>query len=157
QAGSLQAGAEQGRGACAHSASRESRGAAGLLRCSDRRRHGGHGSVSAAASMKKSTLAGVESAEQHVLLPTYDRYKVLLRKGKGVYLYDADGNRYLDFLTGIGVNALGYAHPAVTKAIREQTATGLLHVSNLFYHDYQAKLAQKLAKISGMDRAFFTN
>ena len=113
--------------------------------------------MSPAKQARKSPLAGVESAEQHVLLPTYDRYKVLLRRGKGVYLFDADGNRYLDFLSGIGVNALGYAHPAVMKAIREQTATGLLHISNLFFHDYQARLAAKLERISGLDRAFFTN
>jgi acetylornithine aminotransferase/acetylornithine/N-succinyldiaminopimelate aminotransferase len=113
--------------------------------------------AAAATAVKKSALASVQAAEQHVLLPTYDRYKVLLRRGKGVWLYDAEGKKYLDFLSGIGVNALGYAHPAVVKAIRKQTATGLLHISNLFFHDFQAELAEKLAKISGMERAFFTN
>jgi acetylornithine/N-succinyldiaminopimelate aminotransferase len=114
-------------------------------------------SSAAAQAVKKSALASVKDAEQHLLLPTYDRYQVLLRRGKGVWLYDAEGNKYLDFLSGIGVNALGYAHPAVVSAIRKQTATGLLHISNLFFHDYQAVLAEKLAKISGMERAFFTN
>ena len=112
---------------------------------------------SAAAAVKKSAFEAVQAAEQHLLLPTYDRYKVLLRRGKGVWLYDAQGKKYLDFLSGIGVNALGYGHPAVVKAIRKQTATGLLHISNLFFHDYQSELAQKLEKISGMERAFFTN
>ncbi len=115
--------------------------------------------MSAAAKQfaKLTELGAVQSAEAGVLLPTYDRYKVLLRRGKGVYLYDAEGKRYLDFLSGIGVNALGYGHPAVTKAIREQVARGLLHTSNLFFHDYQAPLAAKLCAISGMERVFFTN
>ena len=113
--------------------------------------------AAAAQAVKKSALASVQDAEQHLLLPTYDRYKVLLRRGKGVWLYDAEGKKYLDFLSGIGVNALGYGHPAVVKAIRQQTATGLLHISNLFFHDFQSELAQKLSKISGLERAFFTN
>jgi len=94
--------------------------------------------------------------EEKLLLPTYDRHKILFRKGRGVYLYDSTGRRYLDFLSGIGVNALGHAHPAVRKAINAQ-AGKLIHISNLFFHDYQAELAQRLAKISGLDRVFFCN
>lgn len=102
------------------------------------------------------TLASVKKMEARLLLSTYDRYPVLLEKGKGVYLYSADGTRYLDFLAGIAVNALGYAHPAITRAIAWQ-AGKLIHTSNLFYHPYQSELARKLTRISGMDRAFFTN
>src|ERR1700743_1501358 len=79
-----------------------------------------------------------------------------MHKGKGVYLYDNKGRKYLDLLSGIGVNALGYAHPAITKTIAQQ-AKLLVHTSNLFYHEYQGRLAAALTKISGMDRVFFTN
>jgi len=101
-------------------------------------------------------LEQVKKLESKQLLATYDRYPVLLRKGRGVHLYDEKGRKYLDFLSGIGVNALGYAHPAITKTITRQ-AKLLVHTSNLFYHEYQGKLAAALTKISGMDRAFFTN
>jgi acetylornithine aminotransferase/acetylornithine/N-succinyldiaminopimelate aminotransferase len=102
------------------------------------------------------TLGSVQRAEKALLLPTYDRYPVLLTRGRGVYVYDDRGRRYLDFLSGIGVNALGHAHPAVRKALSRQ-AGRLIHVSNLFYHDYQAALAERLTRISGLDRAFFCN
>ncbi|MBV8208325.1 MAG: aspartate aminotransferase family protein [Acidobacteria bacterium] len=102
------------------------------------------------------SLEQVARAEAEVLLPTYERNRVLFRTGRGCYLYDDHGERYLDFLSGIGVNALGYNHPAVRKVVREQGAR-LIHISNLFYHDYQAQLARKLTRISGMDRAFFCN
>jgi acetylornithine aminotransferase/acetylornithine/N-succinyldiaminopimelate aminotransferase len=95
-------------------------------------------------------------AEARLLLPTYERYKVLFRKGAGCYLYDDEGRRYLDFVSGLGVNALGYNHPAVRGAIREQSAK-LIHISNLYYHDFQAPLAERLTSISGLDRAFFCN
>jgi len=102
------------------------------------------------------SLASVMRAEAALLLPTYDRYKVLLRKGRGVYVYDHAGRAYLDLLAGIGVNALGHGHPAVRKALAQQ-ADKLIHVCNLFYHDYQAELAKRLTRISGLDRAFFCN
>ena len=102
------------------------------------------------------SLASVMRAEAALLVPTYDRYKVLLRKGRGVYLYDDAGRSYLDLLTGIGVNALGHGHPAIRKALVQQ-AGELIHVSNLFYHDYQSELAKRLTRISGLDRAFFCN
>ena len=85
-------------------------------------------------------LASAMRAEAELLVPTYDRYKVLLRKGRGVYLYDDAGRQYLDLLTGIGVNALGHGHPAIRRALAQQ-AGELIHVSNLFYHDYQSELA----------------
>ena len=101
-------------------------------------------------------LNSIMEAEKNLLLPTYDRQKVLFTRGKGVYLWDAKGRRYLDFLSGIGVNALGHAHPAVLKVIKDQ-AGKLIHTSNLFYHPYQSELAKRLTKMSGMDRAFFCN
>ena len=70
--------------------------------------------------MIRMDIAAVRKAEAALLLPTYDRYPLMASKGKGVYLYSESGDRYLDFLSGIGVNALGYAHPAITKAIERQ-------------------------------------
>jgi len=106
--------------------------------------------------MKRMDIASVRKAEAELLLPTYDRYPVMASRGKGVYLYSESGDRYLDFLSGIGVNALGYAHPAITKAIERQ-ARKLIHTSNLFFTPYQAELAKRLTELSGLDRAFFTN
>ena len=102
------------------------------------------------------SFKATRKAEENLLLPTYDRLPILVTHGKGVYLFDSEGNKYLDFLSGIGVNALGYAHPAITKVIQKQAAK-LVHTSNLFYHAYQAELAKRLAKASGMDRVFFAN
>jgi acetylornithine/N-succinyldiaminopimelate aminotransferase len=102
------------------------------------------------------SLASVIRSEEKLLLPTYDRHKILFERGRGVYLWDSRGNRYLDFLSGIGVNALGHAHPAIQATLKRQAAR-LIHVSNLFFHEYQAELAKRLTKISGMDRAFFCN
>jgi predicted acetylornithine/succinylornithine family transaminase len=98
----------------------------------------------------------IAEREQKFLLQTYSRYPVVLSRGKGVFLYDIEGKRYLDFVSGLGVNALGHAHPRIVKAIREQAAK-LVHVSNLYYHEYQGLLAEKLCKLSGLDRAFFSN
>jgi acetylornithine aminotransferase/acetylornithine/N-succinyldiaminopimelate aminotransferase len=94
--------------------------------------------------------------EADLLLPTYERQPILFERGRGVYLWDADDKRYLDFLSGIGVNALGHNHPAVAAVIRRQ-AGRLIHISNLFFHEYQAQLARLLGEASGLDRAFFCN
>lgn len=94
--------------------------------------------------------------EREYLLQNYARYPLLLTRGKGCYAYDREGHRYLDFITGIGVNALGHAHPRIVKAIREQSGI-LIHSSNLYYHPYQGPLAQRLARMSGLQRAFFAN
>ena len=102
------------------------------------------------------SLASVIRSEEKLLLPTYDRHKILFERGRGVYLWDSRGNRYLDFLSGIGVNALGHAHPAIQATLKRQ-AGRLIHVSNLFFHKYQSELAKRLTKISGTDRAFFCN
>jgi len=101
-------------------------------------------------------LASVVRSERELLLPTYDRQRVLFTHGRGVYLWDSEGKRYLDFLSGLGVNALGHAHPAIQAVLKRQAAR-LIHVSNLFYHEYQAELAKRLIKISGLEKAFFCN
>ena len=102
------------------------------------------------------TFEQIAERERQFLLQTYNRYPVALARGKGVFLYDIEGKRYLDFVAGLGVNALGHAHPRIVKAIREQAAR-LLHVSNLYYHEYQGPLAEKLCRLSGLNRAFFSN
>ena len=102
------------------------------------------------------SLASVSRMEAKLLLPTYERQRILFVRGRGVYLWDSRGRCYLDFLSGIGVNALGHNHPAVQAAIKRQ-AGRLIHISNLFFHEYQAELAQQLTRISGLDRAFFCN
>lgn len=94
--------------------------------------------------------------ERRFLLQTYSRYPVAIERGKGVFLYDLEGKRYLDFVAGLGVNALGHAHPRIVKAIREQAAR-LIHLSNLYYNEYQGQLAEKLCSLSGLQRAFFSN
>ena len=101
-------------------------------------------------------LASVMKSEAALLLPTYERSPVLFTRGRGVYLWDSNGKRYLDFLSGIGVNALGYGHPAIRKVLSQQSAK-LIHISNLFFHEYQAELAELLTGMSGLDRAFFCN
>jgi acetylornithine/N-succinyldiaminopimelate aminotransferase len=98
----------------------------------------------------------VMAMEKEYLLQNYARYPLVLDRGKGCYLYDKAGNRYLDLISGIGVNALGYAHPRITKVIQKQAAL-LLHTSNLYYHEYQGRLAKRLCEVSGLQRAFFCN
>jgi acetylornithine/N-succinyldiaminopimelate aminotransferase len=94
--------------------------------------------------------------ERQFLLQTYSRYPLVIARGKGVFLFDLDGKRYLDFVAGLGVNALGHAHPRIVKAIREQSARAI-HLSNLYYNEYQGLLAEKLCHLSGLQRAFFSN
>ena len=98
----------------------------------------------------------VMELERAYLLQNYARYPLVLTRGKGCYVYDSEGRRYLDFITGIGVNALGHAHPRIVKVMREQTAL-MIHSSNLYFHPYQGPLAKKLVEMSGLARAFFCN
>src|SRR5262249_51343169 len=101
-------------------------------------------------------LDDVVARESRHVLQTYRRNPVTFVRGEGVRLWDADGREYLDLLSGIGVTALGHAHPALTRAITDQ-AQPLLHTSNLFYHPFQGQLAERLANLSGLQRAFFCN
>jgi len=90
------------------------------------------------------------------LLPTYKRQPVVMTHGRGAYIYDATGKKYLDFLGGIAVNALGHVHPRIVRVIRREAARAI-HLSNLYHNAYQGPLARKLAGWSGMDRVFFSN
>lgn len=97
----------------------------------------------------------LKDASRH-LMNTYKRSDMIFTHGRGCYVFDQNGKKYLDFLGGIAVNALGYSHPDLVKTIRREAARAV-HVSNLFHNPFQGPLAAKLAKWSGMDRAFFTN
>ena len=89
-------------------------------------------------------------------LPVFNRYKIVLDRGEGAYLYDVNGKKYIDFLAGIAVNVLGHAYKPLVDAISNQAAK-VIHVSNLYYTEPQANAAEKLVKLSGLDRAFFAN
>src|ERR1700756_3020950 len=101
-------------------------------------------------------LEAIQAAEAKLLLPTYERNPILFVDGAGMHLIDDSGVQYLDLLSGIGVNALGYGHPAVVETINRQSRK-LVHTSNLFFHEGQAELALRLTERTGMDRAFFCN
>jgi acetylornithine/N-succinyldiaminopimelate aminotransferase len=94
-------------------------------------------------------------AEQF-LLPTYKRQPAVMTHGRGAYVFDSTGKKYLDFLGGIAVNALGHAHPRIVKVIRREAGRAI-HLSNLYHNAYQGPLARKLSGWSGMDRVFFSN
>jgi len=97
----------------------------------------------------------IDEAEQ-ALLHTYNRYQVVLDRGDGVYLYDMDDKKYLDFVSGIAVFALGYNNKAYNDALKEQIDK-LIHTSNYYYNVPAIEAAKKLKKVSGLDRVFFTN
>src|SRR6202451_2242519 len=103
-----------------------------------------------------TTTEEIIQREKQFLLQTYSRYPLVIECGKGVFLFDLEGKKYLDFVAGLGVNALGHAHPRIVKAIREQAARAI-HLSNLYYNEYQGRLAEKLCALSGLQRAFFSN
>ena len=102
------------------------------------------------------SLAEAQSLVDRYLMKTYKRAPVDFVRGEGALLWDADGKEYLDFLTGISVCSVGHCHPAVVAAVREQ-AGELMHVSNLFYTEPMARLAERLAESSLGGRVFFTN
>lgn len=97
----------------------------------------------------------INNVEENVI-HTYNRYQIALDRGEGMYLYDAEGKKYLDFGSGIGVFALGYGNPEYTKAVKEQVDK-LIHTSNYFYNEPASKAAVKMTKASGMEKVFFTN
>lgn len=94
--------------------------------------------------------------EKQYLLQNYGRHQIVLSRGDGPYMWDTNGKRYLDFIAGIGVNALGQNHPRIVRVIQEQAAR-LIHTSNLYYHEFQGPLAKRIAEASGLQRTFFTN
>jgi acetylornithine aminotransferase/acetylornithine/N-succinyldiaminopimelate aminotransferase len=103
-----------------------------------------------------SKLAEIQAAEQRLLIHTYDRFPILFVAGEDVYLIDDDGNRYLDLLSGIGVNALGYSSKVIQEAIAKQSCT-LINASNYYFNEKMAPLAERLTRLTGMDRAYFGN
>lgn len=101
-------------------------------------------------------LKDIRAAEAKLIVGTYERHPVCFVRGEGVHLFDENGTAYLDMLSGIGVNALGYNHPAIQAAIDVQSRK-MLHISNLYFHEGQAELALRLTEMTGLDRAFFCN
>lgn len=99
--------------------------------------------------------ACIEASEKH-LIHTYNRHPVVLDRGEGVYLYDMEGKKYLDFVAGIAVFALGYQNQDYNEALKAQIDK-VIHVSNYFYSEPLKQAAEKVTKASGMDKVFFTN
>lgn len=106
--------------------------------------------------MNTFTQAPIQTDQPSHLMPVFGRQPISFVRGRGTYLYTADGTEYLDALTGIAVCGLGHSHPEVTQAIAEQAAT-LIHTSNLFEVPWQTAAAQKLAQVAGMEEVFFSN
>jgi acetylornithine/N-succinyldiaminopimelate aminotransferase len=104
---------------------------------------------------REETAEFILGRESEFVLPTYPRLPTVFRNGQGVYLWDTDGRRYLDLMSGLGVSALGHAHPRMIAAMTEQ-AGQLIHLSNLYSHRCQGELAEKLCGLSGMSAAFFS-
>ena len=103
-----------------------------------------------------TATSNVMALETEHVLQVYKRKPVVFERGRGCYLFDADGRSYLDLLSGIGVAALGHANPRLAAAIADQAAT-LLHTSNLYFHPLQGEVARRLSALSGLPRAFFCN
>lgn len=101
------------------------------------------------------TNTWMEQAEKNIL-HTYNRYQIVLDHGEGVYLYDADGKKYLDFAAGIAVQALGYGNQEYNDALKQQIDK-LMHTSNLYYNQPVIEAAEKICEVTGLDRVFFTN
>jgi acetylornithine/N-succinyldiaminopimelate aminotransferase len=108
------------------------------------------------SSPHASNASSILRDADRFLMPTYKRQPILFTHGRGCYVFDSTGKKYLDFLGGIAVNALGHAHPRIVKVIRRESARAI-HLSNLFHNAFQGPLARKLAQWSGMDRVFFSN
>jgi acetylornithine/N-succinyldiaminopimelate aminotransferase len=108
------------------------------------------------AARPLSLAKQIREDESRFLFNTYRRPPMVFTHGRGCRLYDSEGRKYLDFLGGIAVNALGHAQPDLVRVIRKEAGRAI-HVSNLFQNAYQAPLARKLAEWSGLDRVFFTN
>ncbi len=113
-------------------------------------------SLSPKVEQEKPVAAHVFELEKQYVLQNYARYPILLVRGKGSYVYDDSGKRYLDLLSGIGVNALGHGHPRIVQVIRQQAGL-LIHTSNLYYNEFQGPLAKRICELSGLQRVFFTN
>jgi len=106
-------------------------------------------------NLKEKTEKVIENSRKY-LMPTYSRIPVVPEKGEGVRVWDKEGKCYIDLVSGIGVMAVGYSHPRICKVIKEQSQK-LVHCSNLYHIENQAKLAEKLCQISFADKVFFCN
>lgn len=104
----------------------------------------------------RNDVAAVRALFQKNVVPSYGRFDLAFSHGSGSYIYDVTGKRYLDFGGGIAVTALGHAHPAVTEALVEQSKK-LVHVSNLYYHEPQGRLAETIVNLIGPGKVFFCN
>src|SRR5579884_3180839 len=98
----------------------------------------------------------IMALDREYVMGTYARQPVVFVRGEGARLWDAEGREYLDFLAGIAVVGVGHCHPRVVQAISEQAHT-LMHVSNLFHNALQARLAERLCHLTGMEKVFFCN
>ena len=108
------------------------------------------------SSPRASNANSILRDANQFLMPAYKRQPIVFTHGRGCYVFDSRGKKYLDFLGGIAVNALGHAHPRIVKVIRRESARAI-HLSNLFHNSFQGPLARKLAQWSCMDRVFFAN
>ena len=97
----------------------------------------------------------IKAAEEN-LLHVYNRFPIAIERGEGMYVYDTEGKKYLDFAAGIGVTGLGYHNQELNDALKEQIDK-ICHISNLYYHENCGEAAKELNRICGMDRIFFTN
>ncbi|MBA4150482.1 MAG: acetylornithine transaminase [Verrucomicrobia bacterium] len=104
----------------------------------------------------RNDVAAIKGLFEKNVVPTYARFEIALSHGAGSYVWDVTGKRYLDFGGGIAVSSLGHAHPAITEALVEQSKK-LVHTSNLYYHESQGRLAEKLVKYIGPGKVFFSN
>lgn len=107
-------------------------------------------------SIVRNDVAAVQALFQKNVVPSYGRFDIALSHGSGSYVYDVTGKRYLDFGGGIAVTALGHAHPAITEALIEQSRK-LVHVSNLYYHEPQGRLAEAIVNLIAPGKVFFSN
>ncbi|HWH69029.1 MAG TPA: acetylornithine transaminase, partial [Candidatus Sulfotelmatobacter sp.] len=107
-------------------------------------------------SIVRNDVAAVQALFQQHVVPSYGRFDLVLSHGAGAYVYDVTGKRYLDLGGGIAVNTLGHAHPAITEALVEQSRK-LVHISNLYYHEPQGRLAQALVNLIAPGKCFFCN
>ena len=101
-------------------------------------------------------MASIFEKEKELFLPTYTRIPIRITHGEGVHLFDEQGNKYLDFFSGLAVNALGYAHPRIVEAVCFQI-TKFAHISNKYITDVQIEFAELLLKYSGMSKVFLCN
>jgi len=107
-------------------------------------------------SLPKMDSQQIIKESQKYLMPTYSRIPIVIDRGKGVKVWDKKGKEYLDFISGIGVLAIGHSHPKICEVINEQSSR-LVHCSNLYHIESQVKLAKKLTQLSFADKAFFCN